>query len=1032
MKTTRAAAAFLLSVCASTVLAQSIPSYEDKRPDLSVQAVKTPVAVVPYDALTASESLVPARQQAPEKLQAIEQWNADGHKPARHGFEREFDLPLRIDLASDVLGATAGGNTVAVQQIPTGIVWTRKFEVENASEFRLRLSNVKLPANSEIYVTGRDGLLRGPVGLNLLTGDGDLWTPSVESDIALLYVLLPGTTAEQPGYGFDVVGVVENFDLDENGFVKANNDGVTTHAAACLVDATCASWSFRQSAQLAVARLSFVEGQFSYLCTGGLLADTTNSQTPYLLTADHCGLGSQSVASTLQAGFDYKSASCNGGAGIAAVVNGATVRATSALSDFTLLQLPSVPAGRVFYGWDAAPATVGEDTVLFRVSHPGGLPQKYSESEVVIANIAYLCGDAPPSSFIYSTPTYGTTEGGSSGAPVLASSGGTFKVVGQLLGLCGDDIPCSYSSYNTLDGAFSTSYQSICQWLDPNGTATITAPTLWGDSASTSGQPFFLGWNDTSASSTYEVQYATTSNFTNPVTMNVTGAGGTEFVAVGNQLTTYYYRVRAKFTCSGNGNTSFSNWSNTHQVVIAPGQCYSTTPAPLVTVQPSVVHSGEAYEVTWGHTSTSNQYEFQESTNANFSGAPVQLLTSTRFETAHTVNAVTTYYYRVRTLQTCMPAYEKPWSTVKSVIVYPGNSAVLTKGVPVTGIHGALDSLRYYSINVPAGSTNLRIEIFGGTGDADLYVRRGAAPTFNLWDARPYQTGNFEEVFFANPTSGTWHVMLHGYEPYDGVTLLATYDRNVSIGDFNADGKSDLVWRNIGSGSTLVWLMNGTSYAGQATLPSVSSPTWTVAGTGDFNGDAKPDMVWRNSSTFRTVVWLLNGTTYVDEAVLPGVSSSAWRIAGIGDFNSDGDSDLVWQNSTTFQTVVWLMDGTTYLGEAALPSVSSAQWSIRGVGDFNGDGSADLVWRNSSTFQTVVWLMNGTTYLGEASLPGVSSAAWNIDAIGDYNDDDSPDLVWRNSSTLQTVVWMLNGTTYLGESNVPGALNGSWLVVGPK
>jgi len=251
-------------------------------------------------------------------------------------------------------------------------------------------------------------------------------------------------------------------------------------------------------------------------------------------------------------------------------------------------------------------------------------------------------------------------------------------------------------------------------------------------------------------------------------------------------------------------------------------------------------------------------------------------------------------------------------------------------------------------------------------------------------------------------------------------------------GDFNSDGKSDLVWRNTVTGQTVVWLMNGTTYAGEAALPSVSSSAWTISGTDDFNDDGHPDLVWRNASTFQTVVWLLDGTSYAGEAALPGVSSSAWRIAGTGDFNSDGHPDLVWQNSTTFQTVVWLMNGTAYAGEAALPTVSSTAWSIRGVGDFNSDNKPDLVWRNSTTFQTVVWLMNGTAYAGEAALPNVSSAAWNIDAIGDYNSDGKSDLVWRNASTFQTVVWLLNGTVYLGEGALPGVSSASWQLVAPR
>ncbi|WP_367379596.1 PPC domain-containing protein [Arsenicicoccus sp. oral taxon 190] len=42
-----------------------------------------------------------------------------------------------------------------------------------------------------------------------------------------------------------------------------------------------------------------------------------------------------------------------------------------------------------------------------------------------------------------------------------------------------------------------------------------------------------------------------------------------------------------------------------------------------------------------------------------------------------------------------------------------------------------------YSIKVPAGATNLQITTSGGTGDVDLYVKAGSAPTTTSYDCRP-------------------------------------------------------------------------------------------------------------------------------------------------------------------------------------------------------------------------------------------------------------------------------------------------------
>nr|WP_255327225.1 pre-peptidase C-terminal domain-containing protein [Luteimonas sp. J29] len=93
----------------------------------------------------------------------------------------------------------------------------------------------------------------------------------------------------------------------------------------------------------------------------------------------------------------------------------------------------------------------------------------------------------------------------------------------------------------------------------------------------------------------------------------------------------------------------------------------------------------------------------------------------------------------------------------------------------MTGLSGASGSTRTWTIEVPAGANNLVVKIAGGSGDADLYVRRGSPPTTTSYDCRPYLTGNNETCTFASPQSGTWYVMLRGYSAFSGVTLTASY-----------------------------------------------------------------------------------------------------------------------------------------------------------------------------------------------------------------------------------------------------------------
>ena len=80
-----------------------------------------------------------------------------------------------------------------------------------------------------------------------------------------------------------------------------------------------------------------------------------------------------------------------------------------------------------------------------------------------------------------------------------------------------------------------------------------------------------------------------------------------------------------------------------------------------------------------------------------------------------------------------------------------------------------------YKIEVPNGAKYLLFGMFGGTGDADMYVRYDKAPTATSYDCRPYLFGNAENCFIAAPRAGTWYVTVKGYLPAAGISLYTSF-----------------------------------------------------------------------------------------------------------------------------------------------------------------------------------------------------------------------------------------------------------------
>lgn len=142
--------------------------------------------------------------------------------------------------------------------------------------------------------------------------------------------------------------------------------------------------------------------------------------------------------------------------------------------------------------------------------------------------------------------------------------------------------------------------------------------------------------------------------------------------------------------------------------------------------------------------------------------------------------------------------------------------------------------------------------------------------------------------------------------------------------DFNGDGSNDIFWSNSTTGQKAIWFMNGAQILASGFLQS--SPTglnpadWSASVAGDFNGDGKSDILWTNIRNSQQAIWLMNGASPIGGAFLPssptGANVGQWSASVTFDFNGDRKSDILWSNPGTGQIAIWTMDGTTITGGA--------------------------------------------------------------------------------------------------------------------
>jgi chitodextrinase len=99
----------------------------------------------------------------------------------------------------------------------------------------------------------------------------------------------------------------------------------------------------------------------------------------------------------------------------------------------------------------------------------------------------------------------------------------------------------------------------------------------------------------------------------------------------------------------------------------------------------------------------------------------------------------------------------------------------LANGTPLNGISVPKEKTKYFQLGVPAGARDLHFTTSGGTGDADLYVRRGALPSLTAYDAASIGPSNNESIGAAAPAAGTYFVMIRAKARVSNLTLRGAY-----------------------------------------------------------------------------------------------------------------------------------------------------------------------------------------------------------------------------------------------------------------
>jgi vibriolysin len=121
------------------------------------------------------------------------------------------------------------------------------------------------------------------------------------------------------------------------------------------------------------------------------------------------------------------------------------------------------------------------------------------------------------------------------------------------------------------------------------------------------------------------------------------------------------------------------------------------------------------------------------------------------------------------------------YSGVTLTVTWKGGYIPVQKGVQLDGLSGAAGSDQVYKLEVPASANgshrNIHVRIFGGEGNADLYVQHGSAPSLFEYDCREVKEHNSENCNLNNARPGNYYIKIFGAKGgYQNLSLRADYN----------------------------------------------------------------------------------------------------------------------------------------------------------------------------------------------------------------------------------------------------------------